>query len=183
MKNESLQIEEVVSMIYFIRNEKVMLDRDLARLYGVNTKALKQAVRRNRERFPDDFMFELGHTEYSGIRSQIVTIENSNTQRGKHSKYGAFAFTEPGIAMLSSVLNSKTAIQVNIQIIRAFIKIRKEIAGFEKLITRIDGIEKDVTEKFSDQEEKIQLIFEAIKQLLITKSHERRKIGYKQSDL
>jgi len=178
MKSDSILIEELVSMIYFIRNEKVMLDRDLAMLYGVSTKALKQAVRRNIERFPDDFMFDLSYTEYSSLRSQFVAIENKSSPRGKHSKYGAFAFTEPGIAMLSSVLNSKTAIQVNIQIIRAFIKIRKEIAGYEKLVNRIDGIEKDLTEKISGQEEKIRLIFEAIKQLLQTKSPERRKIGY-----
>ena len=182
MKNGSILIEEVVSMIYFIRNEKVMLDRDLARLYGVSTKVLKQAVRRNIERFPDDFMFELSHSEYSGLRSQIVTLNDMNAQRGKHSKYGAFVFTEPGIAMLSSVLNSKTAIQVNIQIIRTFIKIRKEVANYERLVARVDRIEKEMTDKVSDQQEKIQLIFEAIKQLIQTKQTERRKIGYRQSD-
>ncbi len=85
MKNESVLIEEVVSMIYFIRNEKVMLDRDLARLYGVSTKVLKQAVRRNLERFPADFMFDLSHAEYSGLRSQIVTLKDTNSERGKQS--------------------------------------------------------------------------------------------------
>ena len=104
-----IPIELIASKIYFIRNMKVMLDRDLAELYEVETKALKQAVRRNIDRFPADFMFELTKDEYQSLRSQIVTLK-----RGQHSKYAPFAFTEHGVLMLSSVLNSERAIQVNI---------------------------------------------------------------------
>ena len=104
--------ESITSHIYFIRGMKVMLDRDLAELYGVETKVLKQAVRRNIKRFPEDFMFELTLKEESSLRSQIVTLG----RKGKHSKYLSMAFTEQGVAMLSSVLKSDRAIQVNIQI-------------------------------------------------------------------
>ena len=101
-----IPIELIASKIYLIRNVKVMLDRDLAELYGVETKVLKQAVRRNIDRFPTDFMFELTKNEYQSLRSQIVTLK-----RGQHSKYAPFAFTEHGVLMLSSVLNSERAIQ------------------------------------------------------------------------
>ena len=107
-----LPVENITSKIYFIRDHKVMLDRDLAELYGVKTKVLKQAVRRNIKRFPEDFMFELTFKEESFLRSQFVTLEG----KGKHSKYLSMAFTEQSVAMLSSVLKSDRAIQVNIQI-------------------------------------------------------------------
>ncbi|MBP6872693.1 MAG: ORF6N domain-containing protein [Bacteroidales bacterium] len=178
MKNELIRPDELVSMIYFIRGEKVMLDRDLAGLYRVETKVLKQAVKRNLGRFPADFMFILNKQEFANWRSQFVTSKSDNIGL----RYPPMAFTEQGVAMLSSVLNSNTAIQVNIQIIRAFVKIRKEQASYEKIVARIDGIEKEMNEKIMDQQEKIQLIFEAIKQLISTKSHERRKIGYRLED-
>ncbi|HOX78749.1 MAG TPA: ORF6N domain-containing protein [Bacteroidales bacterium] len=178
MKNELIRPDELVLMIYFIRGEKVMLDRDLAGLYRVETKVLKQAVKRNLGRFPADFMFILNKQEFANWRSQIVTSKSDNIGL----RYPPMAFTEQGVAMLSSVLNSNTAIQVNIQIIRAFVKIRKEQASYEKIVARIDGIEKEMNEKIMDQQEKIQLIFEAIKQLISTKSHERRKIRYRLED-
>lgn len=156
-----------------------MLDRDLAKLYRVETKALKQAVKRNLVRFPPDFMFILDKQELANWRSQIVTSKSDS----KGLRYLPMAFTEQGVAMLSSVLNSSTAIQVNIQIIRAFVKIRKELANYEKLVARIDSVEKELSEKISDQQGKIQLVFEAIKQLIQTKPPERRKIGYRQGDL
>ncbi len=107
-----IPVENITSKIFMIRGFKVMLDRDLAELYGVETRVLKQAVRRNIKRFPEDFMFELTFKEESSLRSQIVTLEG----KGKHSKYLSMAFTEQGVAMLSSVLKSDRAIQVNIQI-------------------------------------------------------------------
>ena len=106
---ELVPVELIASKIYLIRGIKVMLDKDLAELYGVETKRLKEQVRRNIERFPQDFMFELTKDEYQALRSQIATLK-----RGQHSKYAPFAFTEHGVLMLSSVLNSERAIQVNI---------------------------------------------------------------------
>jgi len=176
METIVIQLEEVISMIYFIRNEKVILDRDLARLYGVNTKVLKQAVRRNIDRFPSDFMFVLHKQEFMNWRSQFVT-SNSDNMGLRHPP---MAFTEQGVAMLSSVLNSKTTIQVNIQIIRAFVKIRKEVSEYEKLLVRVDKIEKEMTEKIADQQEKIQVIFEVIRQLIQPEQPKRKKIGYRQ---
>ena len=117
--------ERIANAIYFIRGEKVMLDRDLAALYGVETKVLKQAVRRNLDRFPEDFMFVLTTREFKNWRSQFVT---SNQDR-KGLRYAPMAFTEHGILMLSSVLNSKRAVQVNIEIMRAFVKLRRILAS------------------------------------------------------
>jgi len=116
MKKDIIPVEIIENRILLIRNKKVMLDRDLAELYGVETKVLKQAVRRNIKRFPVDFMFELKSDEERSLRSQNVTLK-----RGQHSKYLSFAFTEQGVAMLSSVINSERAIEVNIQIMRAFV--------------------------------------------------------------
>jgi hypothetical protein len=175
METRIVQLEDVITMIYLIRNEKVMLDRDLARLYRVETKVLKQAVKRNIDRFPSDFMFVLDKQEFTNWRSQFVTTNSDNMGL----RYAPMAFTEQGVAMLSSVLNSKTAIQVNIQIIRAFVKIRSEIANYEKLITRIDKIEREMIDKLSDHDDKIQVIFEAIKQLIRPQQTERKKIGYR----
>ena len=112
----------IQNKVHTLRGCKIMLDFDLAELYEIETKVLKQAVRRNIERFPDDFMFELTREEYLSLRSQIVTLEKG---KGRHAKYLPFAFTEQGVAMLSSVLNSYKAIQVNITIMRAFVSIRQ----------------------------------------------------------
>ena len=122
-KNKTIRIMEleiIKSRIYLVKGCRVMLDFDLAELYEVPTKALKQAVKCNLDRFPGDFMFELSQGEYSALRSQNVTLDNLTATRGKHSKYAAYAFTEQGVAMLSSILRSKKAIQVNISIMRAF---------------------------------------------------------------
>jgi len=146
--------ERITSMIYLIRNRKVMLDGDLAELYGVGTKLLKRAVRRHMDRFPQDFMFELTGEEYTSLRRQIGTLK-----RGAHSKYPPFVFTEQGVAMLSSVLNSKRAIQVNIQIMRTFTKLRKMLSTHEDLKRKIESMETKYDEQF-------QIVFEAIKQLL-----------------
>jgi hypothetical protein len=135
--NEIVPRERIEKRIRELRGKKVMLDRDLAELYGVETKALNQAVARNIERFPDDFSFKLTRDEARSLRSQFVTLE-----QGAYSKYPPRAFTEHGILMLSSVLRSERAIQVNIQIMRAFVKMREMIQGYRELVERIQKIEK-----------------------------------------
>jgi len=159
-------IERIASKIYLIRDVKVMLDRDLAELYGVETKVLKQAVRRNVDRFPADFMFELTKEENQSLRSQFVTLK-----RGQHSKYLPFAFTEQGVAMLSSVLKSKRAIHVNIQIMRAFTQLRQMLSTHEDLKRKIESMEKKYDQQF-------QVVFEAIKQLLSEEDKPKKKIGF-----
>jgi phage regulator Rha-like protein len=128
-------VELVERRIYFIRGQKVMLDADLAELYQVQTRALNQAVRRNPGRFPEDFMFQLTEQEASALRSQIVTLEKG---RGRYSKYAPLAFTEHGVAMLSSALSSERAVQMNITIIRAFIRLREALASNQELSARLE---------------------------------------------
>ena len=130
-------VEIITSKIYLIRDQKVMLDRDLADLYGVETKQLKRAVRRHVKRFPEDFMFQLTKEEYLFLRGQFGTLK-----RGAHSKYLPMAFTEQGIAMLSSVLNSSQAIEVNIAIMRAFVQLRKMIGLHNELSRKLSDLEK-----------------------------------------
>jgi len=167
--------EIVMNKIYLIREQKVMLDRDLAELYGVQTKVFKQAVRRNLDRFPEDFMFELTHEELTSLRSQIVTLK---TGRGQHSKYIPFAFTEQGVAMLSSVLNSETAIRVNIQIIRVFTRMREMLLTHKDILIQLEKIE----HKLIKHDEDIALIFQYLRQLLNPPQTPRRKIGFIRSD-
>jgi phage regulator Rha-like protein len=163
---ELVPVELIASKIYLIRGARVMLDRDLAQLYGVETKALKQAVRRNIDRFPADFMFELTNSENQALRSQNVTLK-----RGQHSKYLPFAFTEHGVLMLSSVLKSERAIQVNIVIMRAFVKLREIMATHKDLKRKIESMEKKYDEQF-------RIVFEAIKQLIETDEKPKKKIGF-----
>jgi hypothetical protein len=139
-------MEAIENQIYFIRGQKVMLDRELATLYGVPTKAFNQAVKRNIRRFPGDFMFQLTREEAISLRSQFVTLENNAglSNRGKYSKYLPYAFTEQGIAMLSSVLYSERAIDVNIEIMRAFVRIRHFLSTHKELAQKIDLLEKRV---------------------------------------
>jgi len=162
---ELIPVERITSKIYRIRKVKVMLDRDLAKLYQVETRALKQAVRRNPDRFPPDFMFELTREEFQQLRSQIVTSSWGG------SRYQPMAFTEQGVAMLSSVLRSKRAIQVNIQIMRAFTKIRQMLSGYEKLKRKIEAMEKRYDRNF-------QIVFDAINQMIESESTPKRKIGF-----
>ena len=148
-------VEVITSKIYLIRSIKVMLDRDLAELYGVETKRLKEQVRRNIERFPEDFMFELKKEELTNWRSQFA-ISNQDIMG---LRIPPFAFTEHGVLMLSSVLRSERAVQVNIQIMRAFTQLRKMLSTHEDLKRKIESMEKKYDEQF-------QIVFEAIKQLL-----------------
>jgi phage regulator Rha-like protein len=172
-KVTTISNEGIISKIFWIRGEKVILDSDLAKMFGVATKALKQAVRRNVGRFPSDFMFILSKEESDSLRSQIVTLK-----RGEHSKYLAFAFTEQGVAMLSSVLNSERAIQVNIAIMRSFVQLRKFIESNKELSRKIEELERAVT----GHDENIRVIFEAIRQLIDQKEEppvQRNPIGYR----
>ncbi|MBW2640210.1 MAG: ORF6N domain-containing protein [Deltaproteobacteria bacterium] len=164
--SELVPIELIASKIYLIRGIKVMLDRDLAELYGVETKVLKQAVRRNIDRFPSDFMFELTKGENQSLRSQNVTLK-----RGQHSKYLPFAFTEHGVLMLSSVLNSERAVQVNIQIMRTFTKLREALLDNKDLRKELEKL-KQLTE------ERFRIVFETLDQLLTIESKPKKKIGY-----
>src|ERR1700730_6717746 len=130
---------DIARAILFLRGHKVLLDSDLAALYGVDSKVLLQAVRRNRERFPEDFMIQLTAAEWSALRSQIVTLKGG---RGQHRKYLPYAFTEQGVAMLSTVLNSDRAIAVNIEIMRAFVRMREILASSKELARKFDELER-----------------------------------------
>lgn len=223
-------IEVIKHRIYEVRGQRVMLDRDLAELYGVETKVLNQAVKRNIERFPEDFMFKLNKSEWvflrsqiatlkesslgtdtedidvvkTSLRSQIVTLNNDESSmssqivmtngRGQHSKYLPYAFTELGIAMLSSVLRSETAIQVNINIMRAFVAIRHAIGAWqgvnlkvEQLSHKVDNLNARVDEILHEQNEnnmemavQIGALNDALDQLREKPSTPRKRIGFKQ---
>ena len=179
MKKETNQVvtipdEVITRIIYLIREQKVMIDRDLADLYGVETKYLKRQVKRNMDRFPEDFMFELSKEEFKIWRSQFVT-SNSSDKMGL--RYAPYVFTEQGVAMLSSVLNSPKAIAVNIKIIRVFTKLREILFKNKDLWLRMEKIER----KISNQNKNIELIFNYLDEFIDKKVKEkpRKKIGYK----
>ena len=166
--------EVIMSKIYLIRGLKVMLDMDLAELYGVETKQLKRAVRRNIKRFPVDFMFELSQQELENLRSHFGTSSWGGV------RYSPMAFTEPGVAMLSSILNSDRAISVNIHIIRIFIRLREMLLSHADLVNKVKQVEHIIV----DHDNKILLIFEYLKQLEQTKQQQeeqqnRKRIGFR----
>lgn len=171
MVNEKslVPVGRIVDAILRIRGQNVMLDADLAALYGVETRVLVQAVKRNIERFPDDFMLQLNREEVDSLRSQIVTLKKG---RGQYSKYLPYAFTEQGVAMLSGVLRSRRAIQVNIEIMRAFIRLRQMLASHVELARKLDALEKKYDAQFKQ-------VFEAIRQLMIPPEPKRRPIGFR----
>jgi len=162
--------EVVMNKIYLIRSQKVMLDRDLAELYDVETKQLKRAVRRNANRFPDDFMFELNKEEFDNLRNQIGTSSWGGT------RYAPMAFTEQGVAMLSSVLNSDRAIKVNIQIVRIFTRMRQMLLTQKDLLLKVGQIEMRLEKQGKD----IKLVFDYLKQFIEEKDEPRKEIGFKQ---
>jgi len=176
MKKLSIIPQEIIQQkIYFIRGEKVMLDRDLAELYGVETKALNLAVKRNRDRFPADFMFQLSKKEFEILRFQFETSKNLKSQivilkRGGR-RYEPYVFTEQGVAMLSSVLNSKRAIQVNIQIMRTFTQIRKMLISHKDLRKKLELMEKKYDKQFK-------VVFEALRLLLKEDEKPLKRIGF-----
>ena len=163
--SKEIAVEVIATRIQELRGGKVILDRDLAKLYGVNTKRLNEQVRRNRKRFPEDFMFQLSWEEIESLRSHFATLNGASyadSKRGKHIKYLPYAFTEQGVAMLSSVLNSERAIQVNILIIRAFTKLKEILLTHKELAVKIEALE----DKYAEHDQTIKEIFESIKQLL-----------------
>ena len=167
--------EKVINKIYIIRKQKVMVDRDLAEMYGIETKVLKQAVKRNLERFPKDFMFEMSKKEFGDWRSQFVT---SNSADIMGLRYAPFCFTEQGVAMLSSILNSAIAIQVNIQIIRVFTRMKEMLLSNKDILLKLEKLEKDVKVNKED----IAMIFQALKQLLSSPQPKRRMIGFNRDE-
>lgn len=173
VENSIVIVDEVVmNKIYIVRGQKVMLDRDLAELYQIETKYLKRQVKRNSERFPDDFMIELTKEEEDSLRCQFGTLK-----RGEHIKYLPYAFTEQGVAMLSSVLSSAKAIQVNIQIIRIFTRIRQMLMDNTEIRLAIEKLEK----KTDNNTKNIEVVFQYMDELIDKKEtiKPRQKIGYK----
>jgi hypothetical protein len=180
-----LKPENVAQLVFFIRGEKVLLDADLAMLYGVEPRVLNQAVARNRKRFPADFMFQLSAREYDVLTSQIV-ISNKDDARGASAlrsqiviskkgrggrRYLPYAFTEQGVAMLSSVLRSARAVEVNIAIMRTFVQLRRLMDTNRDLARKIEALEKKYDEQFA-------VVFEAIKQLITPPQPSQRRIGF-----
>ncbi len=170
-KSITIADETVLSKIYHIRNKKVMLDRDLAEMYGVETSQLKRQVKRNIDRFPEDFMFEMNKEEFADWRSQFGT---SNEDK-MGLRYAPFCFTEQGVAMLSSVLNSKRAIAVNIQIIRVFTRMRQMLMTHKDILLKLEKIEK----KVSKHDEDFRTVFIYLKELLNPSTESMRKIGFR----
>lgn len=173
-----MELQIIHEKIYTVRGHKVMLDFDLAELYLVETRRLKEAVRRNIKRFPPDFMYELTQQEYRSLRSQFATLEKKG--RGAYTKYLPFAFTEQGISMLSGVLHSERAIEMNIAIMRAFIAIRQFVLQYNDLAEQIIEIKQSVT----SHSEQLSQIYDAIENLLDEKAaqknwSERERIGFK----
>jgi len=163
-------VELIEKKIYLIRGHKVMLSADLAKLYGVEVRVLVQAVKRNIERFPEDFMFQLSQEEYENLKSQIVTSSWGGARRAR-----PYAFTEQGVAMLSSVLRSERAIQVNIAIMRAFVRLRQIFSTHKELAYKLAELER----KIEKHDEEIKAIFEAIRRLMMAPKKPKRKIGFK----
>ena len=169
-KQPLVPVERIEKAILQIRGQKMMLDADLAPLYGVETRVLVQAVKRNIDRFPPDFMFQLTQEEFTVLRSQSVTSSNWGGRR-----YPPYAFTEQGVAMLSSVLRSQRAIQVNVEIMPTFVRLRQMLASHVELAGKLDALEN----KYDAQ---LNVVFEAIKQLTTPPEPKRRRIGFLKED-
>ena len=174
--NTLVVVQEVGQKIFLIRGQRVMLDRDLAALYGITTFNLKKAVRRNKERFPADFMLRLTTEEYAALRFQIGILK-----RGRHAKYLPSAFTEQGVAMLSSVLRSKRAIQVNIAIMRVFVRMRQVLAGHKELAGRLEAVERHLAGHdiaLGEHASEILAVFKALRRLMAPPVKPRPRIGF-----
>ena len=174
-KSLLLADEVIMNKIYVLRGQKVIIDRDIAALYGVETKVLKQAVKRNRDRFPEDFMFVMTKKEFENWRSQFVTSNNGDKMG---LRYSPFCFSEQGVTMLACILNSERAITINIQIIRIFTKLREMIVTHKDILLKLDQLERKVT----GHDENIQMIFETIKQMLNPPVAPRKRIGFRRND-
>jgi hypothetical protein len=163
--------------IFVVRGRQVMLDEDLADLYGVETKRLVQQVKRNLKRFPGDFMFQLSKVEAEALRSQIATSNDGQSRGGR--RYAPYVFTEQGVAMLSGVLRSDRAIAVNIEIMRAFVELRQTAGSFQELQQRLDQMELDIGARLSEHDEQLRQIFEALRQLIAPPSPAKRPVGFR----
>lgn len=167
---ETIPTEYIAQAIRVIRNQKVLLDADLAALYGVETKRFNEQVKRNRARFPDDFMFQLTEAEFAALRSQSAT---SNTRRGGR-RYLPCAFTEHGAIMAATILNSPWATEVSVYVVRAFIRLREVLASQEALVQRLDRLEANLTE----HDQAISDILKALRQLMMPPDPPKRQIGF-----
>ena len=165
--------EKIVNKIHLIRGQKVMIDRDLAELYGVETRRLKEQVNRNLSRFPSHYMFELTQKEYESLRSQNATLK-----QGGHAKYLPYAFTEHGVLMLANVLKSGRAIEMSIKVIDVFVKLREMLLTHKDILLKLELLEKQVVKNSKE----IQAIFNALKQLLNPPLEPRKRIGFKPDD-
>lgn len=172
-------LKHIESLILILRGQRVMLSADLAELYGVEVKVLNQAVKRHTDRFPEDFMFQLTWDEVKTLTDQSIEVSANSTsrsqsvtlKRGKNIKYRPYAFSEQGVAMLSSVLNSSRAVSVNIEIMRAFVRLRKLLASHEDLARKLDALEKKYDSQFK-------LVFDAIRQLMVAPDPKQKTIGF-----
>ena len=162
--------EAIMNKIYVVRGQKVMIDRDLAELYGVETRRLKEQVNRNLNRFPDHYMFELTKEEYESLRSHFATLK-----QGSHAKYLPYAFTEHGVLMLANVLKSGRAIEMSIKVIDVFVKLREMLLTNKDILFKLEQLEN----KISGHDENIKLIFEYLKQLINPPQVPRKRIGFK----
>jgi hypothetical protein len=175
--------EKIAPLVHPLRHEKVILDSDLAELYGVSTKRLNEAVKRNLDRFPADFMFQVTENELQILRSQMATSKNAQAplrsqiatlKRGQHRKYLPYVFTEQGVAMLSSVLRSPRAVEVNIAIMRTFVQLRRLMDSNALLAEKIEALEA----KYAEHDQHFEVVFEAIKQLIATPVPPAREMGF-----
>ena len=167
---ELVPVDVIKERIFLIRGKKVMLDRDLAELYGVPTRRLNEQVKRNKKRFPRDFMYQLTNKEVASLKSQFATSSWGGARRAL-----PYAFTEQGIAMLSSVLNSDRAVQVNIAIMRAFVKIREMVAAHTEIAKRLDAVER----KVGSHDKEIKAVFDVIRRMIVEPVKKKPPIGFK----
>ena len=184
-----MQSDDLTSAIFLVRGQRVMLDEDLAMVYGVETRVLNQAVKRNSSRFPVDFMFKLTWEEFDSLkaqmeaakplRSQIVTLK---PRRGQHRKYLPSVFTEHGAVMLASVLNSSQAVDASIFVVRAFVKLREFLAGQNEISERVDHLEAKIKDLEERHDEKFHHVFEAIRQLIRPENEPRRPVGFRRKN-
>lgn len=186
MRELAQQNEDLASSIFVVRGQKVMFDADLAMVYGVETRVLNLAVKRNMFRFPEDFMFQLTQEEFDDLkiqtaqsghlRSQLVILKKG---RGQHRKYLPYAFAEHGAVMLASVLNSPQAVEASIFVVRAFVKLREFLASQDNLTRRVDDLEAKISDLEESTGEQFQQVFKAIRQLIRQENEPRKQIGFK----
>jgi len=168
-------VEHITRAILVLRGHKVLLDTELAALYGVSTKRFNEQVRRNRERFPADFMFQLAAEELAPLRSQIATLK---TGRGQHRKYLPYAFTEHGAIMAAMILNSKRAVEMSVYVVRAFVKLRELLSSNRELARRFAQLEARLDKKLTEHDQAIAAVLSAIRQLMNPPTPRRRGIGF-----